>query len=136
MFIDLDGFKRVNDVWGHAVGDELLVKISKMLRNVIGKGGFVARIGGDEFIIVVCEKTEDAAIKLAKKLLSRISDSYELSATTVDFLSASIGISIYPEHGQDVATLLKKADVAMYYIKDKGKNNVIFYDEIAMTLPT
>lgn len=136
MFIDLDGFKRVNDVWGHAIGDELLVKISKMLRNVVGNGGFVARIGGDEFIIVVGEQTKEDAIQLAKELLLRISDNYELSATTVDFLSASIGISIYPEHGQDVATLLKKADVAMYYIKDKGKNNVIFYDKIAMTLPT
>lgn len=136
MFIDLDGFKRVNDVWGHAIGDELLVKISKKLRNVVGNGGFVARIGGDEFIIVVCEQTKEAAIQLANRLLSRISDSYELSATTIDFLSASIGISIYPEHGHDVATLLKKADVAMYYIKDKGKNNVIFYDEVTMVLPT
>lgn len=135
MFVDLDGFKRVNDVWGHAVGDELLVKISRSLKSVVGNEGFVARIGGDEFIIVISQKDKDTVIQLAQKLLATISDRYELSATTVDFLSASIGISVYPEHGKDVATLLKKADVAMYYIKDKGKNNVTFYDEVEMTLP-
>lgn len=135
IFIDLDGFKRVNDVWGHAIGDELLVKISAVLRDVICNEGFVARIGGDEFIIVVGQKDQETVIQLAQKLLSQISVSYELSATKVDFLSASIGISVYPEHGQDVATLLKKADVAMYYIKDKGKNNATFYNETEMTLP-
>lgn len=135
MFIDLDGFKRVNDVWGHAVGDELLVKISQILKENVNNEGVVARIGGDEFIIVVCQKDKDIVIRFAKKILSKIADNYELSATTVDFISASIGISIYPEHGTDVATLLKKADVAMYYIKNKGKNNITFYDETEMTLP-
>lgn len=135
LFIDLDGFKRVNDVWGHAIGDELLVKISQMLKDVVGNEGFVARIGGDEFIIEVSQKEKQEVIKIAQKLLSKISGRYVLSATTVDFLSASIGVSIYPEHGQDIATLLKKADAAMYYIKDKGKNNVTFYDEIDMPLP-
>ncbi|TDN52936.1 diguanylate cyclase (GGDEF)-like protein [Buttiauxella sp. JUb87] len=136
MFIDLDGFKRVNDVWGHAVGDELLVKISQTLKENISREGFVARIGGDEFIVVVCQKDKQVVIQLAKKLLARIADNYELSATSVDFISASIGISIYPEHGNDVATLLKKADVAMYYIKNRGKNSITFYDEIEMTLPS
>ena len=136
MFIDLDGFKRVNDVWGHAVGDELLVKISQTLKENISREGFVARIGGDEFIVVVCQKDKQVVIQLAKKLLARIADTYELSATSVDFISASIGISIYPEHGNDVATLLKKADVAMYYIKNRGKNSITFYDEIEMTLPS
>ncbi|RPH22193.1 diguanylate cyclase [Buttiauxella warmboldiae] len=135
MFIDLDGFKRVNDVWGHAVGDELLVSIAHALRSVVGSEGFVARIGGDEFIIVVNQQAKEAVIRLAQEILTKISVSYHLSATKVDFISASIGIAVYPEHGRDVATLLKKADVAMYYIKDRGKNNIIFYNEIEMTLP-
>ena len=136
MFIDLDGFKRVNDVWGHAVGDELLVKISHTIKESVSNEGFVARIGGDEFITVICQKDKDVVIQLAQKLLSKIAGNYELSATTVDFISASIGISIYPEHGKDVATLLKKADVAMYYIKNRGKKSITFYDEIEMSLPS
>jgi len=136
MFIDLDGFKRVNDVWGHAVGDELLVKISQTLKENVCHEGFVARIGGDEFIIAICQKEKEVVIQLAQKLLSKIAGTYELSATTVDFISASIGVSIYPDHGTDVATLLKKADVAMYYIKNRGKNNITFYNEIEMTLPS
>lgn len=136
LFLDLDGFKRVNDVWGHAIGDELLVKISQTLRTVVRDEGFVARIGGDEFIIVVCQREKEAVIKLAKKILAAVSGVYMLSATTIDFLSASIGISIYPEHGRDIATLLKKADTAMYYIKNKSKNNAIIYDDTEMILPT
>ncbi|MNC20552.1 Cyclic di-GMP phosphodiesterase Gmr [compost metagenome] len=136
MFLDLDGFKRVNDVWGHAIGDELLVSISQTLRIVVSDEGFVARIGGDEFIIVVCQREKAAVIELAKKVLASVSGVYTLSATTIDFLSASIGISIYPEHGRDIATLLKKADTAMYYIKNKSKNNVIIYDDTEMILPT
>lgn len=136
LFLDLDGFKRVNDVWGHAIGDELLIKISQTLRNVVSDEGFVARIGGDEFIIVVSQRVKEAVIGLAKKILITVSGHYQLSATTIDFLSASIGISIYPEHGSDIPTLLKKADVAMYHIKNKSKNNVIVYDETEMILPT
>ncbi|WP_172893318.1 diguanylate cyclase domain-containing protein [Buttiauxella agrestis] len=136
LFLDLDGFKRVNDVWGHAIGDELLVSISQTLRMVVSDEGFVARIGGDEFIIVVCQHEKAAVIELAKKILASVSGVYTLSATTIDFLSASIGISIYPEHGRDIATLLKKADTAMYYIKNKSKNNVIIYDDTEMILPT
>ncbi|RJT23201.1 diguanylate cyclase domain-containing protein [Buttiauxella izardii] len=136
LFLDLDGFKRVNDVWGHAIGDELLIKISQTLRDVVGDEGFVARIGGDEFIIVVSQREKEAVIQLAQKILSQVSGNYELSATRIDYLSASIGISIFPEHGQEVATLLKKADTAMYYIKKRSKNNVIFYDEKEMILPT
>jgi diguanylate cyclase (GGDEF)-like protein len=135
MFIDLDGFKRVNDSWGHAIGDELLVKISQMLRSVVNNEGFIARIGGDEFIIAVCQHTKESVIQLAHKTLDNISEDYQLSATMIDFLSASIGISIYPEHGKDVTTLLKKADVAMYYVKKQGKNSVTFYDETMMVLP-
>lgn len=136
MFIDLDGFKIVNDTFGHAIGDELLIKITETIRQATENNHFLARIGGDEFIVVVCDEQEESALALAHKLREHISGTYELASTSIDCISASIGIAVFPKHANNAATLIRKGDVAMYEVKRSGKNNVLFFDDEQMALPS
>ncbi len=123
LFLDLDRFKEINDSLGHDVGDELLVRVAKILLQATRKTDTVARIGGDEFIILLDDVSNEKMITpIAQKLLSALDQplrikEYDLHVTT------SIGISIYPEHGSDFNTLLKNADIALYAAKAAGRNN-------------
>lgn len=135
MFIDLDGFKIVNDTFGHAIGDELLIKITETIQQATDNNHFLARIGGDEFIVVACDEREESALALAHKLRTYISGKYELASTSIDCISASIGIAVFPKHANNAATLIRKGDVAMYEVKRSGKNNVLFFDDERMALP-
>lgn len=123
LFLDLDHFKDINDSLGHDVGDELLVRVAKILLQVTRKTDTVARIGGDEFIILLGDiENEKTIIPIAQKLLSALQEplkihKYDLHVTT------SIGISIYPNHGSDFNMLLKNADIALYEAKAAGRNN-------------
>ncbi len=127
LFLDLDHFKSVNDSLGHAVGDQLLSGVAGRLSGCLRENDFLARLGGDEFVVLLprLEHREDAAV-VARKLLAALREplligEQELSA------SASIGIAIYPDDGEDVSTLLKHADVAMYGAKDQGRNAYQFF---------
>jgi diguanylate cyclase (GGDEF)-like protein/PAS domain S-box-containing protein len=127
MLLDLDGFKDVNDTLGHGVGDQLLLAVGDRLTSLLRKGDTVARMGGDEFLLLLPElaRVEDAA-KVAQKILEAIRkpfvfDGYELHLTT------SIGIALYPNDGEDADTLIKNADIAMYYAKDQGRDNYHYY---------
>lgn len=129
LFIDLDRFKRINDSLGHAVGDSLLQSISGRLKLAIRGGDTVARLGGDEFAIALTDITGlDDVAKLSRKLLKVINkpilvDQREFYAT------ASIGISLFPYDGDDVETLVKNADAAMYEAKEAGRNGFRFFRE-------
>lgn len=124
LFIDLDGFKEVNDTLGHAVGDELLKHIAAQIKKTVRGGDIVARLGGDEFIIGVLDAANTRQIDLvAEKLLHAISQPMQLDKQEV-CLSGSVGICVYPRDGMDADTLLRYADLAMYTAKQAGKNQV------------
>jgi diguanylate cyclase (GGDEF)-like protein/PAS domain S-box-containing protein len=128
MFIDLDRFKLVNDTLGHVKGDELLQQAAGRLKECLRKGDTLARQGGDEFTIVLPElRDRDDARMVADKFLEVLQAPFDLDGHAVH-ISASIGIAVYPEHGESIDELLRHADIAMYQIKGQGKNGHAFYD--------
>lgn len=128
MFVDLDRFKLVNDTLGHVKGDELLQQVAACLKNCLRKGDTLARIGGDEFTVVLPElrDRQDAEI-IADKFLESFRRPFLLDGNEV-FISASIGIAVYPCDGQSIDELLRHADIAMYHVKAQGKNGHAFYE--------
>jgi diguanylate cyclase (GGDEF)-like protein/PAS domain S-box-containing protein len=127
MFIDLDRFKTINDTLGHNTGDILIHSVAQRLKSCVLKDGVVTRFGGDEFIILFPHlvRAQDAAA-LAQKIIRALSKSFVLESREL-FITASIGISIYPMDGPDIETLVKNADCAMYCAKEQGRNNYQFY---------
>ncbi|RMF59597.1 MAG: GGDEF domain-containing response regulator, partial [Calditrichaeota bacterium] len=123
LFLDLDGFKEVNDTHGHTVGDALLKILASKLKSCIRESDTVARIGGDEFILFLngIKRSEDA-VTVAKKLIARLSEPVRLENLLLP-VSTSIGISLYPQDGEDILTLVKRADAAMYQAKRKGNGS-------------
>jgi diguanylate cyclase (GGDEF)-like protein len=139
LFIDLDSFKCINDMLGHSAGDELLKIVAQRLTKCVRKTDYVARLeeermpdtisrfGGDEFIVLLSEIREGGdAARVARRILDVLSKSFLISNREI-FISASIGISLFPADGEDVEVLLKNADVAMYAAKEQGKNLYLFY---------
>jgi len=127
LFIDLDGFKTVNDALGHAAGDELLRTVGKRLKIAVRPLDQVVRLGGDEFVVLL-ENIHDleAVEHVADRVLDAFRDGFHLLRST-HVLNASIGISLFPEHGEDAQTLLKNADIAMYSVKTDGKGSFRFF---------
>jgi len=126
MYIDLDGFKEVNDLHGHEFGDKVLKQVADRLVAGLRENDTVARIGGDEFVVIQSEITNlSATAGVAEKIVLNISEPFVMEGIEIR-IGASIGISIYPEHGDNIKILLKKADDAMYYSKRKGKNSYTF----------
>lgn len=129
MFLDLDDFKKTNDNLGHEIGDLLLVEIAKIIKNSVRSTDIVARQGGDEFIIMTTELSDlEPAITAAKKILASISRRICINQNEI-LITGSIGISLYPQDGQDLKTLIKQADNALYHVKNQGRNNFKFYDD-------
>ncbi|WP_078411667.1 sensor domain-containing diguanylate cyclase [Priestia abyssalis] len=126
MFIDLDGFKNVNDTLGHEAGDVLLKEVADRLHCIVREDDFVSRLGGDEFVIVLEEVGEQEAGDIAQRILDEVSLPYTIKEQTAH-VSPSIGISIYPTNGENQEILIEKADQAMYFAKHNGKNNYQFY---------
>lgn len=127
-FIDLDGFKNVNDYYGHAVGDALLVKIAERLTSELRPSDMLARVGGDEFILLLSPAGSlDDVNKDIQRLLARLKEPFFIEGYEV-FTSASIGVSLYPNDGNSFDTLCENADQAMYRIKDGTKGRVQFFD--------
>ncbi|RMH36080.1 MAG: EAL domain-containing protein [Gammaproteobacteria bacterium] len=127
MFLDLDNFKQINDSFGHGVGDQLLVAISDRLRSVLRDDDTIARIGGDEFVIILEHLGHIGAIStVVEKIRKVMSHPFELSGYHVR-TTFSIGIAVYPGDGSDAETLLKNADIAMYHAKESGRNQVQFF---------
>ncbi len=129
MFIDLDRFKAVNDSLGHVVGDKLLAAVAERLKVVLREGDTVARVGGDEFVVVLPEvgKDRDAAV-VARKILDALAEPFRVEDHEMQ-ITPSIGISVAPEDGDGPDVLLRHADAAMYEAKAAGRNNFHFYAE-------
>ena len=126
LFVDLDRFKFVNDTFGHKVGDELLKEVATILRTSVRENDLVARLGGDEFLVALLGLNNPAvAENIARKLVKTLSTPMEIMGKVVS-VSASIGIATYPKDGEDVESLTKNADSAMYQVKEAGKNSFNF----------
>jgi len=132
LFIDLDGFKLINDTLGHDAGDFLLRIVAERLTKALGSSCLVSRLGGDEFTIII-EATENAqgeATQIANTVLQTLSEPYELTQIVVN-VSASIGIACFPRHAKNVENMMRKADTAMYHAKGSGKNCTrVYTDEL------
>ncbi len=127
VFLDLDRFKTINDSLGHGTGDALLEQVAQRLRSTVRSSDTVARLGGDEFVLVI-EDLDDQfdAGQVAEQLHQAFRQPLMLSGTPLT-ITPSIGISIYPEDGQDIDTLMRQADMAMYAVKGRGRNGWLFY---------
>ncbi|WP_344751178.1 GGDEF domain-containing protein, partial [Micromonospora olivasterospora] len=129
LLIDLDRFKNVNDALGHAVGDRLLVEVSARLAGAVSEGALLARLGGDEFAIVSTRLTGvDDARDTAERLARALAEPVSLDGLPLD-VGGSIGIAIFPEHGEDFATLMRHADVAMYDAKQRNDTVAVYAAE-------
>lgn len=127
MFIDLDRFKLINDTLGHDIGDQLLIKVAERLANIVDDGDIICRLGGDEFAILLTEvNSKSDVVGVAEQVIRSLSESYIISQREL-IVTPSIGISQSPYDGNDIQTLLKKADVAMYKAKNSGRNTYRFY---------
>ncbi len=129
LYLDLDHFKAVNDALGHQAGDELLVEAAQRIRESIRESDTVARLGGDEFTIVIEQPQNNGQIAIvAEHVLDALNKNYMIDNNEV-FVSASMGITIFPNDGGDVDTMLRNADSAMYLAKDRGRNAYHFFTE-------
>jgi diguanylate cyclase (GGDEF)-like protein len=129
IYVDLDGFKHVNDQFGHEAGDRLLTQVAANFKKIVRQTDSVARIGGDEFIVLITDiDRETTLITKIESLLREASGGLEFEGHRVA-VSASIGVALYPEHGDDAETLLHHADQAMYQAKHHGKNTFRFFTE-------
>ena len=129
LFVDLDRFKNINDSLGHHVGDRVLCDVARRFCALTRESDTVARLGGDEFLIVM-EGIHDPGV--ASRIADKILDDLRLNPVTLEqefFVGASIGISLFPQDGQDSATLLKHADAAMYRAKERGRNTYEFFSD-------
>ena len=123
LFVDLDGFKAINDTYGHAAGDRVLCQMATRLRQGVRRPDSVARLGGDEFAVLVRDVGSSGTLELGERLLAAICAPIALADGPAS-IGASIGVSLFPEHGPDGATLLHRADKAMYAVKSRGKHGV------------
>ena len=128
MFIDLDNFKRVNDIYGHESGDELIIKVSQRIKSILPENAVLGRQSGDEFILVLKDiENFREGISLAKKLTDALKLPFNINKNIL-YLSASVGTAFYPEHGRSRAAILSSADIAMYKAKMQGKARFVLYN--------
>jgi len=128
MFLDLDRFKNVNDTLGHSVGDQLLMAVSQRLKTTLREEDTLSRLGGDEFILLLPDATEEGAREVAVKLIEAAAQPYQIDQYEL-INTISIGIAIYPQDGADFETLSKNADAAMYRVKRAARNDLCFFTE-------
>ena len=120
LYLDLDGFKTVNDTHGHAAGDRLLEAVAERIRRTLREGDLPARLGGDEFVALIADGTADEATALSQRLIDVISAAYELGLGKPIRIGVSVGIAMVPDHGGEAEDLLAAADAALYLAKSAG----------------
>jgi diguanylate cyclase (GGDEF)-like protein/PAS domain S-box-containing protein len=127
VFIDLDRFKVINDTFGHNTGDMFLRAVSERLKGIVREVDTVSRPGGDEFLLLFPDIAHiEAVTSIIKKIINKLSEVFTLSDKEL-YITASIGVSVFPENGNDAESIVKQADTAMYYAKEQGRNNYQFY---------
>lgn len=127
MFLDLDGFKKVNDELGHQVGDQLLIQVAERIKDCLRESDTVGRFGGDEFTVVLSEIEEVSGVDgVANKIIEQVARPYDIEGHKVQ-VTTSVGISLYPQHGHSIEVLIKLADTAMYRAKREGKNRFKYH---------
>jgi diguanylate cyclase (GGDEF)-like protein len=136
LYLDLDGFKAINDLYGHAAGDALLREVSERLGSQVARKGLVSRLGGDEFAVFLTDVTEEEACRFAQDLISSISEPCGIGAPEPITVGASIGIALAPHHGNTPDALLSFADRGLYASKRSGKGIYRVFDaSIAVAEP-
>jgi diguanylate cyclase (GGDEF)-like protein len=131
MFLDLDKFKNINDTMGHDIGDGLLQEVAKRLKGCVRSEDCVGRLGGDEFIVLLIDlKHQNDAKDVALKIIDCFDDEFKVKDKVIK-TSTSIGISVYPEDGNDPSELMKSADEALYVVKELSRNNFIMFGEMS-----
>ena len=129
LFIDLDDFKKINDSFGHVTGDEALQKVANFLGHTVRDSDTVARLAGDEFTVILDNvQSIDNVEAIVQKITWAVSQPIETQQATI-VITVSVGISLYPDHGEDAETLLRKADAAMYHVKNGAKNGYLLHSE-------
>ena len=129
IFIDLDGFKAVNDTFGHDAGDLLLMEVARRFKTQLRGSDLLARMGGDEFVALLTRVNRESLAPVADRIIEAFNEEFIIKGQRIN-IGASVGISIYPDDGSDLETLINNADRAMYMAKRKGKSNYRFFDEI------
>ncbi len=128
LFLDLDNLKTVNELYGHLVGTSVLIEVSGLIKNAVRKGDAVARFGGDEFVILLLHSHPDEAYVVAERIRKTLfNHTFLIEKNLSVSITASIGISAFPDHGNTTETLIQKADLAMYRVKQAGKNGTEIY---------
>ena len=128
VFIDLDGFKAVNDTHGHAAGDSLLIQVSKRIQSEIHASDTLARIGGDEFVMILTGAPQpERASRVATRVIEALRKPFQIEGHNIE-ISASVGIALYPDDGATADTLMRAADIAMYRVKDEGRGALRFFE--------
>ncbi|OEH86854.1 hypothetical protein BHU72_00900 [Desulfuribacillus stibiiarsenatis] len=129
LFIDLDGFKSVNDQHGHDIGDKLLKAVAELLQTCVRANDIVSRLGGDEFLVILQEVcNRKTVVIVTERIMESLTQPIQVDNKNCT-IGASIGISMYPQDGEEFEQLIRKADVAMYWVKENGKNAYSFYGE-------
>ncbi|XQF94525.1 GGDEF domain-containing protein (plasmid) [Pseudoalteromonas espejiana] len=123
--IDIDFFKRVNDTFGHDIGDEVLKSLTNIIKSLCRKGDIVARTGGEEFILILPHEDSQSAFNIAQRLRNTVADT---QMQTAGFITVSIGIATWPHHSEDIEQVFKSADKALYYAKNHGRNRCCIAD--------
>ena len=136
LFVDLDRFKTINDSLGHFVGDELLKGVALRLRGLVRAEDTVSRLGGDEFVILLCETADtEEATGVAAKIVAALREPFRVQHQEL-YVTPSVGVSVYPMHGENAQTLITSADAAMYNVKQAGRNDVrVFASEMSTFFP-
>ena len=127
LYLDLDRFKAINDAFGHHVGDQLLIQVAARIRYYLGGNTKLLRIGGDEFLLIMEQTDQAQAERCAEKVLNLVQDSYLIAGKEIN-ISGSIGIALYPEHGENLQDLLINADAAMLLSKEQGRNTYAVFN--------
>src|SRR5690606_13337816 len=126
LYLDIDHFKLVNDTFGHATGDQLLIEVTERLKKHAAERDTISRLGGDEFILLLPQTDSSKAAEFAQQVLDCFNEPFQFNGEEV-FITPSIGISLYPTDWEDAETLIKNADLALYRVKEEGKNNYQFF---------